>query len=184
MNTASIQQNEKLAQFLWTGFVLSFFLIQAVIWTVAISITANDASHAVVAGYDQQALNWDEVKAAQLASTRLGWTADLQVDRSGDILGNRVITLKLQSRQQQPINNATVTLVAHHRGQAANKQHIELGPIASGVYSGTIRIDRDGIWKFTGTAKRTAADGKTEQIGQDVFLIEQQLTLALNRGGQ
>ena len=67
-NKNSIENKEKTAQLMWTGFILGFFVIQAIIWIIAISITARDASHAVVAGYDEKALKWDDQKALSAAS--------------------------------------------------------------------------------------------------------------------
>ncbi len=55
MNIATIEERERSAQFLWMGFIISFFAIQAVIWTFALIMTSNDKSHAVVAGYDEKA---------------------------------------------------------------------------------------------------------------------------------
>ena len=78
--TIAVEQKEKTAQFVWTGFILLFFVIQAIVWTVAISITTRDPSHAVVAGYDEKALNWDDEKALRLASANLGWQAEIVID--------------------------------------------------------------------------------------------------------
>ncbi len=66
--TTTIQQKEKTAQFLWTGFILMFFVLQAILWTVAITLTTGDKSHAVIASYDARALNWDEEVAQRNAS--------------------------------------------------------------------------------------------------------------------
>lgn len=173
MNTTTLQQ-EKAAQLLWTAFILSFFVIQAIIWTIAISITSSDTSHAVVAGYDEQALNWDEVKQQRLASVELGWQAEIQVDASGDIYGNRVVTVELSSKSHEPVTKASISLVAYHRGRAAEKQSIELNSVATGVYSGKVVVDRDGLWQFTGSAR------KAEQQ----FLIDQRIYLSRNKGGQ
>ena len=148
-----------------------FFLIQAVIWTVAISITSRDSSHAVVAGYDEQALNWDEVKRQRSASDALGWSANIQVDPTGDIRGNRTIKLNLKNSEQAPIENAVVLLEAFHRGRAAEVQLLVLKSIEPGVFSGTMQIRNSGQWRFSGTAT----------VGKEQFLVEQQLKIDSNR---
>ena len=68
---ATLQQKEKTAQFLWTGFILMFFVIQAIVWIVAITLTANDKSHAVLPNYDERALKWNEEVALRAASEKL-----------------------------------------------------------------------------------------------------------------
>lgn len=159
-----------------------FFLIQAVIWTVAISITAGDTSHAVVTGYDEQALNWDEVKRRRGASAALGWKAELNVESTGDIRGNRIVSVTLLDDSDQPIDNATVRLDAFHRGRVAEKQSLTLTPSdekraaetqgdAAGNYVGSVLIQNSGIWQFNVTATR----------GDDEFFFETRLSLDSNR---
>jgi nitrogen fixation protein FixH len=171
MNTASFQQKEKTAQYLWTGFILMFFLIQAIIWTTAIAITSQDSSHAVAAGYDEQALNWDEVKRQRVASEQLGWNAEIEVAPTGDIRGNRSVTVSLKDRTKAPIENAVVNLTAFHRGRAAEVQQVSLTSVEPGVFSATIKIQNSGVWRLSGTAI----------VDDQQFLFEQQLDIDSNR---
>ena len=154
MNSIELQRKEKTAQLAWTGFILFFFLIQAIIWIIAISITANDSSHAVVSGYDQRALQWDQSRAVQLASEALGWEAQLLVDQTSDIHGNRIVNLKVHDRQDSPVEQAEAELQAFHCGRASEVQQIALQEIGSGVYSGQVQIRRPGNWQFVGTLVR------------------------------
>ena len=166
-----LQRRERTAQLMWTALILMFFLIQGVLWTVAISITSSDASHAVVAGYDEQALRWDEVKKLRHESATLGWDAEIQVDSKGDIRGNRVITLRLKDQNQAPLENAKVEINAYHRGRAAEKQNLTLKSVGPGIYSTTLLVRNSGQWQFTGTAKSD----------DQQFLIEQRIALDSNR---
>ena len=154
---------ERSAQLLWTTIILMFFSIQAIIWTVAISITANDSSHAVVAGYDEQALSWDEVKKARQLSDHLGWLAQISVDSTGDIRGNRGLTVQVKDRDGNSIPNANVQLRAFHRGAAGEPQLVAFDEIGPGVYASTIRVNRFGKWCFAGTVT----------VDEDVLLIDQ-----------
>ena len=159
------EQQEKTAQFLWTGFIVLFFVIQAIIWTVAITLTASDKSHAVVSGYDQRALNWDEERALKNASEKLGWQANVFVDPAADIRKFHVITLQLQDSESKPVEQATLELNAFHRAEAADKQILSFSEVGKGVYSGKIRIHKSGLWQFEGRFRRD----------KDVFLVNQQL---------
>ncbi len=171
MTDCTIEQKEKLAQFIWTGFILMFFLIQAVIWTVAISITSRDSSHSVVADYDQQALMWDETQAAKRASESLQWNADLQINEPADILGNRNVAMTLIDASQQPIENASVSLRAYHRGRSAEVQELLLDEISPGIYESTVQVQHGGSWQFSGLAVR----------GQQQFLIDERQLIAIER---
>ena len=165
--TATLQQKEKSAQLLWTGFILMFFVIQAILWTVAITLTSGDKSHAVVASYDERALNWDEEVAQRNASIRLGWQADLFLDSAADIRKFHVITLKVQDSRQQPVAGAVIEMVAFHRALAGEPQSVDLAEVGEGVYSGKIQVHKSGLWQFEGKATR----------GGDVFLIKDQQML-------
>ena len=167
----TLQQKEKTAQFLWTGFILMFFVIQAIVWIVAITLTANDTSHAVVPNYDERALKWNEEVALRAASEKLGWQSQLSIDDSGDILGQRVITMKLRDRNDEPVNDATVNLRAFHRARAGVPQLLEFSAAGEGVYTSTIRVDKSGLWQFEGQAV----------AGPDVRLINDRQFLTVNR---
>jgi nitrogen fixation protein FixH len=166
-----LQRRERTAIFMWTSLILMFFLLQAILWTVAISITSRDASHAVVAGYDEQALHWDEVKNLRQESVALGWDAELLVDATGDIRGNRVVTLCLKDKNKTPLEHLKIEINAYHRGRAAEKQNLTLKPVGPGIYSTTVLVRNSGQWQFTGTAKSN----------DQQFLIEQQIALDSNR---
>ena len=161
------EDKEKTAQLVWTGFILSFFLIQAVIWTIAISVTANDQSHAVVAGYDEKALLWDEEKARRAASANLGWQSELVVDPDSDIRGFREVTIKLQDANDRPIENATVDLTAFHRGHAAQQQLVTFSEHNDGVYWGQVQVRHSGQWQFDGVARQ----------GDDAFIFNERQSI-------
>ncbi len=158
----SIQSRENVAQLKWVVFILMFFLIQAVIWTIAISITATDQSHAVVSGYDQKALNWDERKRVIQKSKALGWNVQVNVDSQTDIFKNRTVSLVLNDRLGAPINKASIDVRAFHRGRAAEVQEVQFKQVGPGVYSANLKIDRSGNWQFSGEA----------MLDQDRYLID------------
>ena len=142
--TQELQQKEKTAQMLWTGFILAFFVIQAVIWAFAITFTMNDKSHAIVSDYDEKALNWDEEVAERLASSKLGWNAEILVDPTSDVSQFHAISIKLIDSEGQPVTKAKLELGAFHRSRAANTQKIQMSEINDGIYSGKIQIRRSG----------------------------------------
>lgn len=159
--TTNIEHREKTAQFIWTGFILLFFLLQAVIWMVALTLTSTDQSNAVVSGYDEKALNWDEEIALRNSSARLGWSAELLVDPTADMVSGHAITLKLTNADQALVDNATIQLTAFHRARSGDPQQIEFTEINDGVYTGSIKIRKSGLWQFDGLARK----------GHDAFLI-------------
>ena len=162
MNTTTLEQKERTAQLMWTAFILMFFVIQAIIWTIAISITSRDESHAVVANYDEQALKWDEVKAMQRASYELGWQSQIAVDSNADIRGHRGLKLKITDKDGNAVDNAMISLQAFHRGRASEVQNLEFTEVERGTYQSTIQLRKTGNWQFSGVATKQA----------DCYLIE------------
>jgi hypothetical protein len=170
MNIA-MERREKTAQLKWGVFLLMFFLIQAVIWTVAISVTATDQSHAVVAGYDERALLWDEEKARMVASELLGWKAGITVAESADLRQFRELQLKLVDREGVPIENAIVKLTVFHKAWAAQPQDLVLSEVAGGIYQGNLQVRKSGKWQFNGTITQL----------ESLFLVEQTQTITVDK---
>jgi nitrogen fixation protein FixH len=168
MNTANQPKHEHLSQFLWTAFILLFFVLQAILWTFAISFTASDKSHAVVEGYDEQALQWDELRQAAFESEQLGWEASINVGDSADLRGNRTVSVVLTDRDGQPVNSANVSVNVFHFGEAANVQQLELPQNSPGNYVGTLECRKTGYWKFNGTAR----SDESEFIFEDKVWLE------------
>ncbi len=154
--TAKIQStnaaNEPLAFLSWGAFILFFFALQAVLWSVAITVTASDTSHAVVSGYDQEALRWDQTVAQQQASDALGWSAELKIDGSSDVPGDRKLVVVIIDASGAPLAGATVEVLAFHKARAARGQQLELKEIAPGIYSARLKVQHQGNWKIKGTA--------------------------------
>jgi nitrogen fixation protein FixH len=168
---SSHELKEKKAQYIWTAFILMFFALHAVLWTVAIVFTSVDKSHAIVQDYDQLALNWDQEKAMRQASTALGWQCQLSVGADTDIRNRHDVQIKLTDRTGNPVNGAAITLSAFHRGRAGDPQLLRFRETAPGAYSCDVAINRKGLWHFNGKAI----------VGNSTFVIEQQRMLEMNR---
>lgn len=162
MSQSISHPNERLAQWCWTAFILMFFMIQAIIWTVAISLTAGDESHAVVANYDEQALKWDELKQLRRESAQLGWTSETLIDRTDDISGQRGVTVRLVDETGGPVTQAVFNMRAFHRAMAAKPQQLTFTEIGPGVYGAKIKVERYGKWSIVGSAS----------VGDQVFLMD------------
>lgn len=162
---------ETTAKLAWIAFILFFFALQATLWTFAISMTANDASHAVVTGYDQQALDWDSQKDAMEQSKRLGWSYQIESSRSENIRDRHRVTLRLTDAKGQPVGNATLALIGYHRAAAAKVYSLDWKETQPGLYTAQLPSCRVGKWTVEGAARR----------GEASFLIHH--TYAFNHPG-
>ena len=171
MNRQKPVIHEKTAQLVWTGIILQLFLIQAVIWTIAISITASDVSHAIIPDYDRAAMSWDQTRAEHRQSLELGWQARLSFDPDADIRSQRRLQLELRDSELRPIEQAVVEIDIFHCGHAAEVQRLTLLEAAPGTYWGLVRIAYPGHWQISGTATRQQAK----------FIIQQRHHLTIER---
>ena len=147
---------ESLAQLRWTAFILFFFVLQAILWTVAITLTSNDPSHVVLDEYGEGPEAWKERLAMERASAELGWQANVVVSSEADIRGRRPGYLKLVDRQGQPIENGNVTIKAFHVGHASETQTLRATEIEPGVYEFSVVVHYFGNWRLTGDVKTDA----------------------------
>ena len=144
---------EKRAQWVWTGFILCFFGLQAVLWTVAISLTANDPSNPVIADYEHRAVTWDEDAAAQRASHQLGWQVDVSSTDLEQLTGEQQLTIRLHDREGQLVDPAVLELTAFHLAAAGRPQTVRFRSVEPGTYEGTLQVQRSGRWKLEGTIR-------------------------------
>lgn len=151
--TALQASQERRASLTWTGGIIVFFVIQAIIWAIALYITNNDPSHAILPRYDQRALAWDKEAAALAHSQSLGWQVQLDVAAQADYKGQRVVTLQLKDKQGVGIEGATIEVSYFHQARAALRETIRFAssnnpPPASGTYTALLPLNRTGLWRF------------------------------------
>lgn len=152
LSPSALTQREATARLLWTGGIIGFFLIQAILWAVAITLTSQDPSHAVLESYDQRALNWDSWQEAQRASRALGWSSRLEVSSTAQVDGRRDVFLQLTDRSGSPLAGATATLRVFHRARAGEARTVSLEEVAPGSFVGDFPAQHSGIWTMELTA--------------------------------
>lgn len=168
MSTATAKHpKENIARLAWIAFVLMFFVLQACLWTFAISMTAGDKSHAVVSGYDKHALTWDEVKQAKAESDGLGWSSEILVGDKAGLPVVRSLHITLRDANGAPVEGASLKVMAFHRAAAAEPQNVNFTEAGPGVYSTTIIVEKFGKWCFEGTAS----------LGESKYLIDETIEL-------
>ena len=149
----ALQEREAVAQLAWTTGIIAFFGVQAILWSVALFLTSNDPSHAIVEDYDKKAMNWDAQRKAEEASRKLGWTCE--ISPSEPLKNNdrqRMVEIRLRNRTDEPISGATVSVRAFHKARAAHPIEKQLTEANAGVYSGILEMPKEGQWQFEVTA--------------------------------
>ncbi|HEX6986448.1 MAG TPA: FixH family protein, partial [Planctomycetaceae bacterium] len=144
---------ERTAKLVWVGVVAGFLTLELVMCLVAATLAAGDPSFAVVPGYHEQALHWDETVAARRASDALGWTADVTATEA-DALGRRSLTVTLRDRRGQAVSGAAVEAELFHHARAGEVRTVPFAEAAAGTYETTTEMRRDGLWELRLSARR------------------------------
>lgn len=163
------EAQENAARFIWTAAIVGFFVLQAILWTVAITLTHRDSSHAIVEDYDDRALHWDEYQLLRQASAELGWTSAIDVSPDGDLHSRHRLSLSLSEREFSPVSNATVQVRMFHLARAGEPELIELKESEPGLYFGVATIRSGGNWQFEIAASR-GADSFIETIRRNISI--------------
>lgn len=148
MTPEELARAESLAKYRWTGIIIAFFFIQAVIWSFAIVMTHNDPSHAVAKEYNNQTMSWNEQRELLAASQALGWQATATVSEFPDALGNRVFGIQLVDREGKPIADANVKATVFHQARANEEMTFVMNEAEPGLYVATGMINRKGTWRI------------------------------------
>lgn len=160
MSTTSIstasdehQSREALAQMLWTGGIIGFFAIQAVIWAVAITLTSNDPSHAVVADLDERVGSSDDRRAAREASARLGWVTSVSIVSANEASGKRGVQIRISAPDGQAVPIEEIEVFGFHRARVTDRKSLKLQAVKPGVWQIDEPLTRKGWWRFQGQAR-------------------------------
>jgi nitrogen fixation protein FixH len=148
----ALQEREAIAQMAWTTGIIAFFGLQAILWSVAIFLTSNDPSHAIVENYDKKAMNWDAQREAEEASRKLGWTCEISPSAPLKNERQRTVEICLRDRKLEPISGATVSVRTFHKARAAHPVEQQLAESGAGVYSCVLEMPKQGQWQFEVTA--------------------------------
>ena len=147
------ERYEDLARWIWTLVIVGFFSVQAVIWLVAITLTARDPSFAVAPHYEQESANWDAIVARRQASSELGWTIEFT---RGSLNSSQqsVLQIRLTDRAGQAVDGAQIEITLFHCARAAESQQPIVHDLGQGNYFAETQMDRSGLWKLSGVARR------------------------------
>lgn len=154
MSEKQRQASETRARQRWMAFVVGIFVSQGALWVFAISMVANDSSHAIVSDYDQRALDWDDHVRRQRESASLGWSASIDLESPSAHRDGRVLVVKLADAQAQPIADADVEVTLFHQARAAERTTLALQPDGLGRYEGVAPMNRRGKWRLELLARR------------------------------
>lgn len=131
---------------LWPGIVFVLLGLNACVVAATVYLAKSDRSFAVEPDYYRKGLAWNQT-AAQMARNRaLGWTTQVQVGAVGAL--GRHVTVFLRDRDGQPLDGASISVVAFHDARAGQPVDGTCQADDRGGYATSLPIDRAGWWEF------------------------------------
>lgn len=110
-------------------------------------VAVDDPHFALEPEYYEQALRWDSSRAQLATNERLAWQVDLQIERVPAQPGAVALRTRLKAGQGEPLEDATVNVVAFHNAFAADRRSAQLVEQADGAYTATLEDVRPGLWE-------------------------------------
>ncbi len=141
------ESSEARARIFWCGLIVGLLMLQVVTGLAAVTLASADSSFAVVPGFHEQALNWDETQAKVRKSVGLGWQDDVYAAVEADVLGRRRLTVELRDRDGMPVTGANMTAVVFHHARANEAQKIRFVESKDAVYQAKIPMRQNGLWE-------------------------------------
>lgn len=153
MSTAgTVNQNQRGMEFrsriLWVGMIVGLLSLQIVCCLIGLLAATGTPSLAVIPNYHQQAMHWDDAKAAIAASAALNWQTRIEVSEPIDIYGNRRIQVGLSREDASPVVISGLRLRMFHHAQVRDVIEMSLQPESAGLYSGVAVLRREGLWEL------------------------------------
>jgi nitrogen fixation protein FixH len=140
----------------WPAIVVGLLAAHVTVWIGFASVAVNDPSFAVEPDYYRKALRWDETAAQLRANEALGWKVAIASAGTTSVLGERELRCSVSGRDGRPISGAHVELVTFHHARAEDRVALALReePPGSGVYLGSPRMRKAGLWECRVTVRR------------------------------
>jgi nitrogen fixation protein FixH len=149
-------QAERKAKRMWVSLVVLLLGIQLLIGYVSIRLATGDPTVAIVPNYHEEALKWDQTKAALSAPARLGLEPELEVSTTADGKGFRAIVFALRDADGRPVTSLDVVASVYRHARASEIQNVSLSQIGEGRFMATLPMPQTGLWHINLKVKGAA----------------------------
>lgn len=137
----------------WPAFVIALLLLGIGSAFEALFAARSDGGAQIVENYYDEALGYDETRAAQAASDALGWGAAVSVEAcEGGLCPVEVV---VRDRDGAPVDGLVGVVRASRPQDATAAARLPLAPTETpGVYRQMMPIAQAGLWDFAIDAQR------------------------------
>jgi len=135
----------------WPLIIIGLLVVHTAAMLTAVTIASSDRSFAVIPNYYQDAVKWDQTKAAQQASDKLNWKVEIIIASTADPLGNRLVAVRIVDADGKAVEMQKVQLKYFHFSHGGNPHDVAL-LARDGKIEGAIPLRYEGFHEFNLTA--------------------------------
>lgn len=132
----------------WPIMLVVLFVTQASIVLATAIVASGPGAKPIDSGYYAKSLEWDQEHAVRRRSGELGWSLSLRLGEPAGVPPNRVVSVQLLDKNDEPIQNAVVRMKCFHRAYSGDATELVLAPTDDGVYEASMVVRREGLWDF------------------------------------
>ena len=156
---------------LWPFIIVGLLATHVTGMVIAFTIAQRDSSFLVVPNYYDKAQHWDQARAEQRASEKLGWQVKVNAAKSADEQGRRLVSFVLTDAAGLAPRNASLRVDYFHHAHPDQQRYVELSPDSNDArrFTAMLPMRYAGIWELHFTA---TAGGQTYVTTQTEFLGE------------
>jgi nitrogen fixation protein FixH len=151
----------------WVGLILALLGGQIILMSAMAYVAVSDRSFAIEPDYYQKGLHWDTTAAQLRRNADLGWSLRIELGGTVSVRGERTLTCRLRDKAGQPLDGATLDLIAFPHARGNERVSLTLVPAGEGDYSTTVRFSRNGKWEFRLAVQR-GPETFTQTVLRDV----------------
>lgn len=155
-----LQRANSRAAFKWGSLVIALLASQVAIGIAAIILASSDPSVAVVPGYHQKAILWDESVSLRESSRAMGWTVQHHLAASE---GGHRLTWTIRNKEGEEVQNLHGRILLYHHAHARDAIIVPIEDHAEGI-----SLDPPGIWQV----EMTLTSGDSAERFFDLQIVD------------
>lgn len=137
----------------WMFAVIGLLVAHVSLMSWAVVKATSDHNAAVIPDYYARSTHWDEQKAMQAASDRLGWQVSVVDTGDRDALGDRGVVVKVVDREGTPVAATSAELAYHHDAHPEDTRTLSAQAAGGKELTGRLRIARRGFYSLEITVR-------------------------------
>lgn len=138
---------ERRARRFWVSVIVGLLGLQVLGGAVAVYLALSDPTVAVIPNYYQASLEWDTKRRNLEQFQSLGWKSHVLVDAEDVELQQRLVTIQMRDKDDQPVRGLKVYAQVYHHARGGEIHRLRFDEADPGNYVSITRLTKAGLWQ-------------------------------------